>query len=163
MKRTPLKRYTPLRVSLPPRHGKMRAAIDAFKMSQTKHARRPRGREFMAWTSTRCCSVARASGWRQVLVSRYPELAPFERCDGPIQVDHAGCRFKQGDGTRAFDWTCIPMCRRHHEMRTNYGGQIGQAGIFYRFTKALMRAWCDALITLHHADARRAGVAIPNC
>lgn len=119
MKRTPLVRKTPLRRS------KLRLAVNhaigAFRSSQhhgdaityalrgtkaTKHARRPRGREFMGWTSRQSCMVCRffdrlhVAARGNVLMLGLPQ---HYRCDGRIEVDHAGCRFKQGDGTRAFD------------------------------------------------------------
>lgn len=159
MRRTPLKRSTPLRVrSGLNRTTRLRARGD------TKHARRPRGDEYMAWISKQRCTVCRfwkrlheASGARTIL--NESDL----KCDGRIDVDHAGCRYTQGDGTRAFDWTCIPLCRRHHQMRTANAGTPGQAGIFSGYTREQHRRWCDAAIALQHELAGKARVEVPTC
>lgn len=157
MKRSPLKRKTALRVNHRSR-----------KPSKTKHARRPRAFDYMAWTSRQVCIVARAGLvlHRASSSPRYDVpaiVAKHLACEGPIQVDHAGNRFTDGDGKRAFDRTCIPLCRKHHEQRTNAGGTLGQAGIFYGFTAEMVRTWSNAAIEIHQQLARAAGVKIPDC
>lgn len=166
MKRSPLKRKTPLRVNrskLETKRSLQRTAISSFG-STTKHARRPRAREFMGWTARQPCMVARffdvlhrSAGNRRMI------LEAHLTCEGPIQCDHAGNRFTDGNGKRAHDRTCIPMCRKHHEQRTNAGGTKNQAGIFFGFGAEQVRIWSNEAIKIHHNCARLAGVEIPNC
>lgn len=168
MKRSALKRKTPmLRISHKRR--KISAAISTFASSlvgdgKTKHARRPRALDFMGWTKRQPCMVRQwldelhaAAGNRIVL--RDEDLW----CSGLIEADHAGNRFTQGDGKRAYDWTCIPLCKKHHEQRTNAAGTRGQAGIFFGFTCEMLRSWCNEAIRIHHMRARAQGIAIPTC
>lgn len=185
MKRTPLQRKTPLKRTRTMRSSRgsklKRAVIEAavtitvdgvvlgrvkrlHMTKTTKHARRERGREYMAWTSRQPCMVARF--WQRLHThagNRRLVLEMHLCCDGPIQVDHAGNRFTDGDGTRAFDRTVIPMCRKHHEQRTNACGTPGQAGIFAGFDADMVRAWSDEAIRIHQSLARFAGIAIPDC
>lgn len=175
VKRSPLRRKTPLRAQSSLRRAVREAAVtitvDGVVMgrvkslhSGTKHSRRERAFDFMGWTKRQPCMVRRfldelhrAAGNRIMLLEQHVH------CDGPIEADHAGNRYTQGNGTRAFDWTCIPMCRKHHRQRTDFAGTRGQAGIFFGFTCEMMRAWCNRAIEIHHALARRAGIAIPSC
>jgi hypothetical protein len=159
MRRTPLKRSSGLSVS----SGLSRTTRLRVR-GNTKHARRERGDEYMAWTSRQRCFACRfwqrlhlASGARTILVEDHL------KCDGRIEVDHAGCRFEQGDGKRAYDWTVIPLCTRHHRMRTSWAGTLGQAGIFFGYSREAMRRWCDAAIALQHELAGKARVEVPTC
>lgn len=118
----------------------------------------------MGWNSRQPCFVRRfwarlhtASGAFTTLLEQHLD------CDGRIQVDHAGCRFEQGNGKRAHDWTCIPLCEGHHRMRTSWAGTLGQAGIFFGYTREAMRRWCDAAIALNHQLAGLARIEVPTC
>jgi len=64
-------------------------------------------------------------------------------CEGHVQADHAG---RRGIGQKSADDTCAPMCRKHHEERTD----VKQT--FRGFTKIEMRAWCDWAIEQARAD-----------
>ncbi len=160
LRRTALKRKTPLRskVRLAVHH-----AIGAFR-STTSHARRERSPAFMGWTVRQTCMVRRfVDELHRAAGARQPVPAEYLRCDGPVQADHAGNRFTDGNGKRAFDRTVIPMCRRHHEHRTNAGGTRSQAGIFYGFTCEMVRVWSNRAIEIHQRCAQLAGVEIPAC
>ena len=155
MKRTPIRRKTGLR------RNAIQRAIDSFKISHrsmTKHARRPRAFDFMGWVKRQPCTVALAfeALHRHVGYTRGVSL-PDLKCEGAVEADHAGNRFRDGDGTRAFDRTCIPLCSKHHRQRTDY------RGIFSNFTSGMMRDWCDEAVRLTHGLARAAGIEIPTC
>lgn len=153
MRTAPLRTRTPLRRSRFMRSNR-----------KSKHARRERGHEFMEWTSRQPCMVRRF--WSELHLATGVSSTLLEvhlSCDGRIEVDHAGCRFTQGNGTRAFDWTCIPLCTRHHRMRGSWAGTLGQSGIFFRYTREALRRWVDAAIAIHHALASRARVEVPAC
>lgn len=96
------------------------------------HRRRERDLPFMAWVATLPCRLEFVGG-RHV-------------CRGRVQVDHAGNRFTDGNGIRAHDTTCIPLCTKHHRERTSY------RGYFKNWVAAGMRAWCDEQIHLMRLD-----------
>lgn len=75
----------------------------------------------------------------------------WNRCEGPVEADHAGAR---PIGRKASDDTAIPLCSRHHRMRTDY------SGCFAHFDATRMRAWCDERIaeTRVTVTAQLAGV-----
>lgn len=161
-----MKRSTPLRRtrSLRTTSRLTRRTRISARSKTNSHARRERGLDFMGWTSRQPCMVRRfwqelhrTAGGKRTLMEHHLD------CDGRIEVDHAGDRFAQGNGTRAFDWTCIPLCRRHHQMRTSWAGTLGQAGIFYGYTLEQHRRWCDAAIAIHHKLASAARVEVPAC
>ena len=161
-----MKRSTPLRrtISLRTRSPLARRTRLSARSKTNSYARRPRGHDFMSWTAQQPCMVRRffhelhaAAGRPTMLLEQHLE------CEGRIEVDHAGNRFTQGNGKRAYDWTCIPLCTRHHRMRTSAAGTLGQAGIFYGYSLEALRRWCDAAIALHHANARRARIEVPTC
>lgn len=81
----------------------------------TKHSRRPRDGEYMAWVKTLPCAAR--------------EFGP---CQGLIEADHAGDR---AAFRRAPDDTCIPLCGEHHRQRTEYRGPWG------RMSRDERRAW----------------------
>ncbi len=95
MRRTPLKRTTPLR-----RKTWMQSRGD------TKYRRRPRDLEYMRWIKHQpCCAAGMMS-----------HKSP---CDGPVEADHAG---RRGMRQKADDRTCIPLCRKHHRERGSFSG-----------------------------------------
>lgn len=139
-----LKRKTPLRAR------RMRDAIATFGTKapgprrKSKHARRLRDLDFMGWVKRQRCVAT---------VITPPGRHPHQvRCEGPIEADHAGDRFAQGDGIRAHDATCIPLCRLHHRDRTD------RAGVFAFVSKPDHRAWCDRAIAYTQRCARLVGL-----
>lgn len=54
-----------------------------------------------------------------------------------VEADHAG---ERAYSQKAPDGTTIPMCRRHHQDRTD------STGYFEGFDAAMMREWCDQAI-----------------
>lgn len=59
-------------------------------------------------------------------------------CEGDgVDPDHMG---ERPVGRKASDDTAVPMCRAHHDARTDY------QGVFKGWDAARMRAWCDARI-----------------
>lgn len=126
--------------------------------STTKHALRPRAPD--AWwlfVKTRPCFVLVLLGDREI-AGRFDwtELTP---CSGSIEADHMGNRFTQGDGTRAWDWTCVGLCNGHHFERTH----VRVARTFSRFTREQVAEFCQLGIEWTHAQARSLGVDIPTC
>lgn len=160
MKRSPLARRTPLKRT------RMKLAVHLFasatgtpqRKSTTKHARRERAFDFMGWVKRQRCTVAVA--WQALHThagnGTVIKLADLH-CDGAIEADHAGNRFTDGDGTRAFDRTCIPLCSKHHRQRTDY------RGIFLGFDSRMMRSWCNEAIRLTQGLAKASGVQVPAC
>ncbi|MDQ3276641.1 MAG: hypothetical protein M3Q39_16825 [Actinomycetota bacterium] len=60
------------------------------------------------------------------------------RCSGEVQADHAG--LGRGLGQKADDRTCIPLCRTHHQHRTD------SAGFFKSLTREERRHWIRVAI-----------------
>lgn len=148
MKRSTLKRRNPLRMKNPMRRGK----------GDTKHAKRPRApAAWWIFVKTRMCFV-------QVVLLHFADDFPMvvanaTPCSGGIEADHMGNRFRDGDGERAWDYTCVGLCNGHHDERTN----IRVARTFKAFSKDDMRAFCARGIAWTHEQARALGVEIPNC
>ena len=156
MKRTPLKRKTPLRRRPMRRRRIRRIPGDVCRAEPdqvgNRYALRDRADAFMSWVRTRPCTVSRiglAGIVNHVLILGLP-------CSGPVQADHAGERIA-GMSTKCMDRDCIAMCLRHHEDRTN------SAGIFEPMTKEQRREWRRAAIDYTHTIARARGVEIPEC
>lgn len=164
MKRTPLRRRAPLK-----RSALVRAVSDAvatFRVagrgpkrvkpmragrSQTKHARRERAPEsWWLFVKQLPCFVA--------VTYAGTGARPRTPCSRePLRdADHMGNRFSQGDGTRAHDWTCAPMCHDHHMERH------ALTGAFKGFTGEHMRAFCASAVEWTHNRARAAGIVIPD-
>ncbi len=95
MKRTPLKRKTPMR----------RAPFRGKASGKSSYRRRERDLVYMAWVLTQPC-----------LLRSVADAGP---CYGRVQADHAGARAL---GKKAPDNTCIPLCLKHHHDRTVYVG-----------------------------------------
>lgn len=93
MKRTPLRRSTPLR----------RKAWRKQR-GDTKYRRRPRDGAYMGWVRWQSCCAR--------VFAQTP-------CYGNVEADHAG---RRGIGQKADDRTCIPLCRNHHRERTDFSG-----------------------------------------
>jgi hypothetical protein len=80
-----------------------------------KYARRFRDRDFMAFVAKQPCHLAHTG-----------------KCYGRVQVDHAG---NHAFGQRSPDNETIPLCRRHHQQRTDY------RGYFKDFNATSMQEW----------------------
>jgi hypothetical protein len=139
MKRAPLKRRAPLR----PRVSKFAPR----SRGKTKHARRERGWEYMAWVKTQPCYVT--------TIVTASDLVTW--CSGGIEADHAGSKTLKGDGLRARDATCIPLCARHHRERHGF------SGTFRSFDQIMMRSFLEVAIMATQRTAGLAGVEVPTC
>lgn len=183
MKRTPLKRKTPLKAK---KHVVWRGMLPpiAYKEPRAKVCRKCQCRECADCT---CCIEHEAerqrkkkqpkktkharrprapvSWWlfvksqacfvrRLWILGMWP-TDPGSCCD-TIDADHMGDRMK-ADGTRAHDSTCAPICHRHHMQRH------ALTGAFKGFTKQSMRAFTATAVQWTHNAARAAGVTIPDC
>lgn len=93
MKRTPLKRKTPL----------ARTSRLPARRATPRRSERVEDSAYVASVHTLPCCAR--------------DLSP---CDGPIEADHAGK--KSGMGRKADDATCIPLCRDHHGQRHAFNG-----------------------------------------
>lgn len=114
MKRTALIRRTPLRRKTP---------LQYYSRSTT-YARRSRNEDYMEYCRWQPCSLR--------------GKAP---CHGRIDPDHAG--LERGLGKKAPDSTCIALCRKHHEERTD------RRGYFKDWDLDQMRLWCQRQIHFH--------------
>lgn len=59
-------------------------------------------------------------------------------CESTMEAHHAGR--KPGLALKASDYTCIPLCRRHHAQLEE------RRGVFLGWTKVMVRQWSDAQI-----------------
>lgn len=88
-------------------------------------------------------------------VRRLPCAAVSDSCGthclGAVEADHAGLR---GLGQKCSDRETIPLCRRHHQERTDGNGY------FKRWGAARMRRWLDIRIaeTAATVTANLAGI-----
>jgi hypothetical protein len=87
VKRTPLRRRTPLR---------SRAAAAPAAKRQSKYKSRSRHTAYMLWVKCQPCLMRGVWG----------------SCEGCVEADHAGPR---GAGRKAHDSTVIPLCHYHHQ------------------------------------------------
>lgn len=136
MKRSPLKRGKPL-----VRKTRLRAK------GKGKYARRPRDKEHMRLVRKLPC-YAQLFAFGAWLLDPGPDVmaivdkmranvAGFSPCYGPIQADHMG---RRAFGHKSKDAECVPMCKKHHDQRTDY------KGLFKDFNAEEMRYFCDAAI-----------------
>lgn len=88
MKRTPLKRKTPMKRSRMKRSSK-----------KNSYARRARFTDHMVWVKTLPCAARDLEG---------------HQCEGVIEADHAGTR---GMGRKCHDFQTIPLCKAAHDAR----------------------------------------------
>lgn len=77
---------------------------------------------------------------------RKQQTDEWERCEGPIEADHAG---RRPLGRKCSDDETIPLCRRHHRDRTDL------RGVFAGFDAWCMRQWLDRQIALTRAAVQR--------
>jgi hypothetical protein len=74
-------------------------------------------------------------------------LHPLWACSGPIEAHHAG---KRGVGQKSRDDEAIPLCRWHHRCLTDHLGH------FYGWTRVQRREWHDQQIAATRARLGRA-------
>lgn len=170
MKRTPLRRKTPLRAKeRPTRSHRMLEAIATFATdgkervivgkhqirvrSKTKHARRERApASWWLFVKSQPCFVA----WLVKVGAWEGPITPCS-CEPARDADHMGNRFSEGDGTRARDATCVSICHTHHMERH------ALTGAFKLFDGERMQAFCATGVQWMHNRARAAGIVIPDC
>ena len=101
-------------------------------MKQRRAKPRRSGREidpaFMAWVRRQPCSVRLDP----------PDPNRLTPCTGRLEADHQGAR---PGGRKSNDWECVPMCKYHHEERTNH------FGAFRDMKQAGLREWRARQIT----------------
>ena len=152
MKRTPLRRKTPLRTRALMRRswrdragggaapgaelaGRLNGPVGAPRepaKPRSKYRGRLRFTDYMLWVKRQPCLMRGVWG----------------TCEGPVEADHAGPR---GVGRKAHDSTCIPLCHYHHH-----------ASRFPRsWPQPQRRAWLYAAIVYTQACARAAGIPVP--
>lgn len=179
MKRSPLQRHAPLKprpklkritraIATFYEGGRPLTRVEPIKLAtgklqrkptkRTKHARRERAPdEWFAFVKGLPCFV-QVLARLDVALDRWSanpgEITP---CYGPIEADHMGDRFKDGDGTRAHDSTCGPMCHGHHMERHDF------AGTFKRYTRDDMRAFLSTCVQWTQNTAKERGIAVPAC
>lgn len=88
MKRTPLKRKTPMKRQWIKRSSK-----------KNSYAKRPRFTDHMVWVKTLPCVALDLDG---------------HACSGPVEADHAGVRAM---GRKCHDFETIPLCKAAHDAR----------------------------------------------
>ena len=135
------------------RDGKEVVRVGLYQLrrkSQTKHARRERAPdEWFEWVTRQPCFVG-------VLMSLGLWVGPITPCCAKIDADHVGNRFKDGgDGTRAADRSCVPVCHDHHMERH------GLYGAFKHFRRFMMDQFRATALEWTLNRARQAGIVIP--
>lgn len=127
LRRTPLARGKPLK-----RKTRLRA-----RSLTNSYRRRERDLEFMKKVRKLGCIVRL---WMSIIGKGGAWMQPTHvtPCGGRVQADHLGQR---AYSKKAHDTTCAPMCRRHHQERTD--GASARNGIFSDFKAEDMREWCD--------------------
>lgn len=127
VKRSPLKRGKPLERS---------AGRPKEERKPTRHARRERDWDRMAWCKQQRCALAE-------LNTRDGELwhgGPADPCNGAVEAHHAGDR---AGWRRAADDTVIPLCHHHHACRTDH------RGVFAGWPRGAIKAWELAVVDLY--------------
>lgn len=128
MKRTPLKRKTPLRT----KRRMVRKAPRRLKRAGSDPAYLERVRGLP-------CVLVSVLAWETVpnlLID--PPFTDHERCWGSIEAHHAGKR--PGVGMKCSDRETHPFCHRHHQWWTDH------AGWFAGWSKYRRRKWADERI-----------------
>lgn len=175
MRRTPLKRRTPLRAkykSVPhadqklaalgvrtltdfPSEGKLiaRAARRA-----TKHARRERAESrWFVWVKSQPCFVLALARFDVIIDVLDANPSFITPCTGGIDADHMGSKMRDGgDGEMAADRTCVSICHGHHMERHDF------TGTFKGFNQERMRTFLTAGVAWMHMRAQQQGVEIPD-
>lgn len=116
---------------------------------RNSYRRRERLVSYMLWVRTQPCIVTTMGVFNHAAFVQPPHMSG---CFGGVQADHAGARAL---GRKACDSTCIPICRNHHDQRTNGWG------LFSGFTLIEKRAWKIDAIEHTQARARDQKVDVP--
>ncbi len=141
MKRTPLRRKTPLT------RGARRAP-----RRRTKYARRVRDFEFMGWVKMQPCAMLQMEAWRlrrqhpdgDRLLGLWQGPLVFGRCRGVVEAHHAG---RHGTGEKSPDAETIPLCEAHHR-----GDDIGITrfrGPFAGWPRGTVKLWELAMVEIY--------------
>lgn len=157
MKRTPLRRRTPLRAKVT-RRAPMRSR-------KTKHALRDRApAAWQDWIHAQPCFVRwlvsqpSFTASEQMMAKLKLDVRDLTLCVGGVEADHMGSKMRDGgDGEMAADRTCVSMCHGHHQERHAF------TGTFKHYVQEDMRAFLAAGIAWMHARAEAQGVEIPEC
>lgn len=133
MKRSePLERKTAIERGEPMRRQWMKRRAPR-RVEERKHMR-----PYVAFVHRLPCvcelGVYRFSGGQTADPSGYRDSL----CGGRIEANHAG--EKPGMGLKAPDFTCIPMCSKHHRAWTEH------RDLFAAWTREERRAWADDAI-----------------
>lgn len=138
MKRSPLRRYTPLRSKSPRQRARAKARI-ARMYAKSAYRLRERAFEYMAAVKRLRCWAART--------------VPGHHCQGPIEADHAG---RRPVGRKASDATVLPVCTLAHRQRTDHSGP------FRSWTRPEMRQWLDDGIADTQRTMKALGYEVPD-
>lgn len=149
MKRSPLKRKTPLR------RNKSGLSLGVARKSKrkNKYARRERAPEsWWLFVKSLPCTIY-SDGVPNASKGGIPVLAL--PCCGPIEANHIGVRIA-GLGTKCLDREAVPMCSGHHRQWTDY------SGLFAGLTNAERREYARIIVERTHERARQRGVEVPD-
>lgn len=118
------------------------------KKGNTKYSQRERNFEFMGWVKQQPCVVTVIGPLQYSIENSYGIKQRVETpCFGLVEADHQGAR---GLSHKADDTTCVPMCRDHHNERTDHRGS------FRPLTRDEARLWRAAAIEhTQHAWSNR--------
>lgn len=163
MKRTPLKRNTPLARSTfrrtdeqrapwtPPDTSHLDALSELTKRIHAENAARPK--TLATRKRTKYARRERHVDYMLAVKAMLPcILSHLGECEGVVEADHAGDR---GLGQKSHDNTVIPLCTRHHRDRTDL------TGFFSSFDRATMREWRHARVAETQVSMAALGVEVP--
>lgn len=148
MKRSPLKRKTPLR-SRPSSSRKPRKRLLAKRATERRSSRK-RDEAYLAWVRLQPCAIGASIQFLadQSAVRRHPDmresLLADAGCSGPTDPDHK--REGVGAGMKASDRDAWPCCRRHHDDRH------ALRGVFRNWSRDQLREFINNRIA--EANAR---------
>lgn len=141
MKRTALKRKTPIARGAPMQRRPMRR-----KRGSTSYSRRDRDMPRMGWCKTLPCLLSRPSA---PFIELWHGPSDLDPCRGPVEAHHAG---EHAGWQKPPDDTVLPLCDHHHDDLTD------RRGVFAGWPKLSLKAWelaavahCQALYASHMA------------
>lgn len=198
MKRSPLRRKTPLRSRTPMarvgRHKlskrrlatiiegigdpmaettRLLEAVRGPRLStakrRNKYARRERDLPYMGWVKQQPCCMVQMEAWRRLrqhpdgdrILGLWRGPLVFGGCRGAVEAHHAG---EHGQGQKAPDDTCIPLCEAHHR-----GDDIGitrYRGPFAGWPRGAVKAWELAMVEIYrlrYAEQREDATVANRC
>lgn len=150
MKRTALKRKTPMRRGPP-----IRRTSRSSRKGKNAYANRPRApQSWWDFVHAQRCAIDLFGVSPARIARGVPVLAL--PCSGKSEANHMGERIA-GFGTIAHDRTAVKFCKEHHRQWTEYDG------LFSGLTHGERREYATKCIEATHELARRWGVEIPDC